>query len=266
MENTKKPQPREPKPRGHFGNNGLKGKSSNNKGRKRGQKLPRRSKLDMELSATGKEELDSDTEEDLPLHPLSIHYYRSAFIRLWCSKVGIQEIHEDSIIKAMLGHGPDETSCIFLHGEQPSCATVDHLRTKIRIKGKPSYLPPIKRESDRHVRAYHFWMYNSGRWTRNQLAVMSAEGQDAIGASHVCGGSCLNHTIPEANSLNQARKKHHAQMLAALEKGNVASYKTRRNNCNHRPKCFINPAARNLNETIRKVNEREYQQQSFVCT
>jgi len=198
------------KKRGHKGNNGLRGKPSNNLGKKRNEKLPRRSKLDMDLQKEDKTtEDDSDKEENLEFNPISAHMYRSKFIRLWVSKLVIHEIPEDSAISKWLGHGKAETNCIMNIGETPSCATVDHLRKNIKVKGKPYKLPPVRSETDRNIRPYHFWMDNSGRFTREQLAQMSgkqqesAKGVDSINASHTCGGTCLNHAIPEPNSLNQ---------------------------------------------------------------
>lgn len=255
---TTSTSPEKPKKQGHKGNNGLRGKPSNNLGKTRKQKLPRRSKLDMELQkedqTTGE---DSDKEENLEFNPISAHMYRSKFIKLWVSKLVTQEIPEDSVISKLLGHGQAETNCIMNIGETPSCATVDHLRKNIKVKGKPYKLPPVRSETDRNIRPYHFWMYNSGRFTREQLAQMSgkqeesAKGVDSINASHTCGGTCLNHAIPEPNSLNQGRKKHHAQMLAALENADVEKYKKLREECQHHPKCFINPGPRRYTEILK---------------
>jgi len=183
--------------------------------------------------------------------------YRSAFIKAWCEKLGTREVFEDSIIKLLLEHNT-ESNCIYMEGEPPSSATADHLRTKISVKGNSYKLPPVQREADRNIRPYHYWMYNSKRWTRGQLATMGKTGEDAVGGSHVCGGSCLNHAIPEPISLNNARKKHHNKMVAALSKGNVESYLSIRKECNHVPKCFINPSARNLTKTIQLANASMY--------
>lgn len=262
---TEAPVEKGPKKKGHRGNNGLHGKPSNNLSKKRKEKLPRRSKLDMELQEKGQDTgEDSDKEENLEFRPISAHMYRSKFIRHWVSKLVVQEIHEDSVISMLLEHGQAETNCLMCVGETPSCATVDHLRKNIKVKGKPYQLPQVKREGDRHIRTYHFWMYNSGRFTRQQLAQMSgkqdesASGVDSTNASHTCGGSCLNHAVPEPNSLNQARKKHHSQMLAALEKADVETYKKLRAECKHNPKCFINPGPRNLTEHLKK-NCKDYE-------
>lgn len=248
------------KQRGHKGNNGLKGKPSNNKGHKRKDKVPRRSKLDMDLQkTTDVAENDSDVEENLTFKPISAHMYRSKFIRQWVSKLMTTVIHEDPVISMVLEHGQAETACIHHVGETPSCATVDHLRKNIKVKGQPYQLPKVQREADRHIRPYHFWMYNSGRFTREQLAQMSGKQDESVvgldsvvNASHVCGGTCLNHAIPEPNSINQGRKKHHSQMLSALEKADVDRYKKLRKECNHIPKCFINPASRNLTELLKE--------------
>lgn len=232
------------KRRGHKGNNGGKGKPSNNKGKKRETKVPRASKIDMALR--GKEDNGSDLEEDLPSIPLSIHMYRSAFIAAWCSRLITYTVEEDPRLHEILGHGPTETPCIYVRGEQPSAATAEHRRKRVLVRGSSYELPSVGREGDRHVRPYHFWMYNSGQFTRAELGTMTREGEDAIGASHVCGGSCLNHLRPEANTINQGRKPHHAALTEALEGQDIERYKAIRSSCNHNPKCFVNPGARNL--------------------
>jgi len=245
--------------------NSLKGRPSNNKGKKRTEKKPRRSKLDMEIGKLVQEKVlqvvDSDEEEDLPHKPLNIHYYRSAFIKHWCSKIDAEEVHEDSIVQALLEN--TETNCLFVKGGNlPRVDTVDHLRENIKVKGNKSSLDPVRREADRNIRPYHFWMYNSGKWTRQQLATMSRAqgGNDVLGASHVCGGECLNHAVPEPNSLNQQRKKHHSKMKAALEGGNVGQYIEIRKECKHEPKCFVNPQANRLTEGVRSANQEMYRQ------
>jgi hypothetical protein len=250
--------------KGHKGNNGLKGKPSNNLGHKRASKVPRRSKLDMEIKALVEAEQltisDSDVEEELNHMPLNIHFYRSAFIKYWCSRIVTEEIHEDSIVQTLLEN--NSSNCIFTKGGNlPPVATVDHLRKKIKVRGKFVSLPKIKREGDRNIRPYHLWMYNSGRWTREQLSIMeraSNSAGDTASASHICGGDCLNHAIPESNSLNQQRKKHHNQMKAALAKGLITEYIRIRAECNHNPKCFINPEAHRLTGIIKEVNLELY--------
>jgi len=128
------------KPRGHFGNNGLRGKPSNNKGKKRKKKVPRRSKLDMELSASndGKAELpqevDSDVEELLDHEPISAHMYRSAFVKTWCSKLRTTEVNEEAPMRDVLGHNPSiETNCIFAPKFQRSCGNIIFVRERIAV-------------------------------------------------------------------------------------------------------------------------------------
>jgi len=260
------------KAHGHYGNNGLKGKPSNNKGKKRqrkeGQtKSIRRSKLDVELKKLMEDgtlqDSGSDVEENLPYEPVSAHMYRSAFIRLWCSKLLTHEVNEESALKNMLGH-ETETNCIFDSGEPPSCATAEHLRTKINVRGKPYTLPPVKREADRHIRPYHFWMYNSGKFSREELAKMGKGQEDQYNASHICGGSCLNHAFPESNRTNQSRKPHHEAMVEALSTGNIEAYRILRHKCEHEPRCFVNPTTRKLDQIV-KQKGHDYMEALFKC-
>lgn len=244
--------------------NYLTGKPSNNKGKKREAKVPRRSVLDMEILETKEESVDTDNEENLDHIPITAHMYRSAFIKQWCKKLVVTTIYEDPIVTDLLQHTPTETNCIRSVSEPPGCHTVDHWRTNIKVKGKPYTVPGIKRPGDRTVRDYHFWMYNSGNFTREQLATMVSpknskeDKEDSAGGSHTCGGKCLNHARPEPNKINQERKAHHKKMLEALEKGNIEAYIKVRTGCNHIPKCFINPAARGLNDIIIKANRQAY--------
>lgn len=212
--------------------------------------------MDMKLRQNPPVEGDSsDVEEDLTHPPLSIHMYRSRFVALWCAELQTIERKEDPVLLALMGHELSETNCIYTTGELPSCATVDHRRTRITVGGKPYALSKIQREGDRHIRPYHFWMYGFGSWTRKELSVMSREGGDPIGASHVCGGGCVNHTQPEFNSVNQARKPHHQSMMEALDERNISKYRKIRGQCNHTPKCFINPGARNLDKGLMELDE-----------
>lgn len=221
--------------------------------------VPRRSKRDIELRRDAPEEEDSsDVEEDLNHPPLLIHMYRSRFVASWCADLPTLEQEEDRVLLALMGHDPSETNCIYATGEPPSCATVDHRRTRIHVKGKPYVLPKISREGDRHIRPYHFWMYGFGSWTREELSVMSRKGEDPVGASHICGGTCVNHAQPEPNSVNQARKPHHQAMIKALEGGKINQYHKIREQCKHIPKCFINPKARKLDKRLIDTNLEEY--------
>lgn len=258
--------------RGHKGNNGLVGKPSNNKGKQRPTKIPRRSVIDMEIIKTqkpesdGKEEADenSDVEENLDHIPVTAHMYRSAFIKTWCSKLQTHIVLEDPIIQLMLEH-TTETACIINIGESPTCHTVEHWRQNVKVKGKKYTVPEVKRPGDRTVRDYHFWMYNSGNFTRQQLAIMVSpknikqEKNDNSGGSHICGGTCLNHAKPESNNINQARKTHHKKLREALDKGRIDLYiKVREEDCQHSPKCFLNPGRLGLTEALKESNQDMY--------
>lgn len=204
----------------------------------------------------------SDQDEDLTHPPVTCHMFRSAFIKAWMGAVEIIGSEEDMAVQAMLGHTIAETSCKWAMPEHPSCATT-LLRKHITVGGKPYGLPLVKREADRNVRPYHFYMYHSDRWTREELGRMCAVTKgvpDPVGASHVCGGTCINHAIPEKNSVNQERKPHHAAMKAALEIGSIRGYIEVRGKCNHEPKCFINPGAYRLTAAIIANNQAEYDQ------
>jgi len=250
--------------------NFLTGKPSNNKGKKRVVKVPRRSVFDVSLQqqlSKQEDEEDSDAEENLDHIPITAHMYRSAFVKLWCSKITAEPLLENAIVADLLGHEPSvETNCIIRIGETPTCHTVDHWRKNIKVKGKVYTVPEIKRPGDRNVRDYHFWMYNSGNFTREQLATMVSpknakeDKGDAAGGSHVCGGMCLNHARPEGNKINQERKGHHAKMMAALDKGRIDTYQQVRTSCQHMPKCFINPRARGggLEQKIISANLEAY--------
>jgi len=250
----------------HTGDNGLTGKPSNNLGKTRATKLPRRSTLDVELVTNSKEEEeeDSDVEENLDHIPVTAHMYRSKFIKLWCSKLQTQIVPEDQILHLMLEHGSECTPCIINLSETPTCHTVDHWRKNVKVKGRNYTVPEVKRAGDRKVRDYHFWMYNSGNFTREQLSKMAspknvaADKGDNFGGSHLCGGTCLNHARPEANNINQERKGHHAKLRKALENNRIDTYSTVRKNCKHQPKCFLNPGRLGLTDALKNVNSEEY--------
>lgn len=185
--------------------------------------------------------------------------YRSSFIREWLAAAGIRVAEEDNALKRLLGHTELETSCQYVAaGEPPSNATKYH-RQHIYVDGELYRLPPITREGDRNVRGYHYYMYNCGHWSRVQLGEMSAHGSDPVGASHICGGSCINHAIPEKNSVNQSRKPHHSGMRKALEEGDIGLYRAARDACTHTPKCFINPEANNLTAFLIVRNRDQYE-------
>lgn len=246
-----------PRKGGHLGNNGLTGKPSNNKGKKRTVKVQRASSIDMR---TGPPTDDSDEEEQLNAPPITCHMYRSSFIREWLAAAGTRVVEEDNALKRLLGHTELETSCQYVAaGEPPSNATKYH-RQKIYVDGKLYRLPPITREGDRNVRGYHYYMYNCGNWSRVQLGEMSAHGDDPVGASHVCGGSCINHAIPEKNSVNQSRKPHHSRMRKALEEGDIRLYRETRDVCAHEPKCFVNPGANNLTQRLIVNNRGQFEE------
>ena len=90
------------------------------------------------------------------------------------------------------------------------------------------------------------------------MTAEKGEGRDPFGASHICGGSCINHGYPEPNSVNQARKPHHARMVGALERGSIEGYHAVRDSCGHLPKCFINPGARGLRDRLISNNHEAY--------
>jgi len=264
----------------HKGNNGMKGKPSNNKGKTRKAKVPRRSTLDVSIQANKalskeEEEQDSDVEENLDHIPITAHMYRSAFVKAWCSKLLTTVVSEDSVIQTMLGHDPTEnTACIVNTSESPTCHTVDHWRKNVKVKGKAYVVPEVARPTDRTVRDYHFWMYNSGNFTRAELATMvspkndKADKGDSAGGSHTCGGTCLNHARPEANKVNQERKAHHKKLREALEKGDIGKYKAiRTESCNHNPKCFINPGRiGGLVDSLKASNAALYQDALFKAS
>lgn len=247
-------------------NNGLKGKPFNNKGRQRAAKVPRRSTLDIEILNSKEEISDTDNEENLNHIPLTAHMYRSAFVKAWCAKLKPQSVSEDPILKLMLEHTDLETPCIINLSEAPSAHTVDHWRTKIKVKGQLYKVPEVKRPGDRTVRDYHFWMYNSGHFTREDLAQMaspknkSEDKGDSFGGSHICGGVCLNHARPESNKVNQERKAHHNKLRLRLEANDISGYIAQRVNCQHTPKCFLNPGRLGLADALIKANTEMFNQ------
>lgn len=204
----------------------------------------------------------SDVEEELPHTPVTCHMFRSAFISEWMGAVGTDVLASDPVVSEMLGNSFLEGPCIYPRGEVPSAHTI-YVRKKILVGGSkvPYVLPPVARPGDRKVRPYHFYMYHK-QFTRERLSVMTNEksaGSDPYGASHICGGQCMNHCQPEPNSVNQARKEHHKAMRNALELGQVSVYRDVRNRCKHEPRCFINPAAHSdMQRTIISSNEAEY--------
>lgn len=201
---------------------------------------------------------DSDKPEELDHQPISCHMFRSQFIAAWLAEVGMNTVLEDRVHKAMLKHTALETDCIYVEGEVPSSHTIN-VRTKIKVHGVPYHLPKVARGANRNVQPYHYYMYGSGQFSREELSRMTREKDgNPIGASHTCGGSCMNHTNPEPNTTNQARKPHHADMVTALESKTVADYLQLRATCDHEPKCFINPAARRIGASVTSNNRQLY--------
>ena len=195
---------------------------------------------------------ESDIEEQLDHPPIGCHMYRSAFVKQWIQEVDKRLLEEDSAVQAMLGHTAKESPCIFVQGNPPSTASI-FLRKNIKVDGKPYALRDVARRGLRRVQDYHFFMYNSGRWTRKELSAMTSSKsvKNPWGASHTCGGVCLNHGIPESNTDNQSRKRCHRRMRLALESGSVEEYKRLRKECKHcNQKCFINPGTCKLTERI----------------
>jgi len=240
----------------HKGNNGLKGKPSNNKGKKRSAVVPRATTVDMHVQALIRHAVDDDTPEDLPHIPLIVYMLRQPWVDYIVDKMLQSECYE--IIEApgltsLLGHTAAETHCIRQYTDDKLSVT-HGWRQNITVKGVAYRVPKVKRTADRKIRGYHLYMcsHRSGI-ARQQLARMTRDasaGQDLCGSSHVCGGNCVNHAIVEPNSVNQSRKVCHGAMKRALEQEDVSAYKTMRRLCQHVPRCFINPKAHGISFSI----------------
>jgi len=240
----------------HQGNNGLKGRPSNNKGKKRSEVVPRATTVDMHVQSMVRHASDDDTPEDLQHVPLIVYMLRQPWIDFIVDKMlqsECYEIIEEPGLTSLLGHTATETQCIRKYTEDKLSVT-HGWRQHITVRGEPYRVPKVKRTADRKIRGYHLYMcsHRSGI-ARQQLARMTRDdraGQDLCGSSHVCGGSCVNHTIVEPNSINQSRKVCHGGMKRALEQEDVAAYKTLRRLCQHVPRCFINPKAHGITFSI----------------
>lgn len=221
---------------------------------------------------------DSDVDENLDHVPVLAHALRSQFINQWLlqlDQLTWSIPHQpDHIMNMVLGHLDVWSSkpCVKLGSTPPSAHTVDHLRTKLTVQGRPWTWGDIQRCGDRHIRPYHMWMYGRGPFTREQLGRMHGyqvtpsidagggmqylrylgdDGQvvkqpalpdTVISASHVDGdNNCIVHPVPELMKTNNERKSHHDSMRSCLLLGNIQGYRNLRDACRHEPKCFINP-------------------------
>lgn len=236
----------------HRGNNGLKGKPSNNKGKRRSTAVPRATTVDMQVQQLIRHATNDDIPEDVPHVPLNVYMLRQPWVDFIVDKMLQTECHEiieEPGLTSMLGHTATETQCIRKHTEDKLSVT-HGWRQHITVKGVPYRVPKVKRTADRTVRGYHLFMcsHRSGI-ARQQLARMTRDesaGHDLCNSSHVCGGSCMNHSFVEPNSINQSRKVCHGGMRSALVQEDVAAYKTLRRLCQHVPRCFINPKAHGI--------------------
>jgi hypothetical protein len=237
----------------HKGNNGLKGKPSNNKGKKRTRFVPRATSVDTHVQAMVRRSAgDDDLPEDLPHTPVRVYMLRQPWVDYLVDHMLQSECHEvieEPGLPAMLGHTATEDHCI--RKDTDDKLSVTHgWRQNVTVNGQPYRVPKVRRTADRTVRGYHLYMcsYRSGI-SRAQLALMTRDetaGDDLCGASHICGGTCVNHAIVERNSVNQARKLCHGSMKQALRSEDVAAYKVLRGLCSHTPRCFINPKAHGI--------------------
>lgn len=245
-----------PKKLNHKGNNGLEGKPSNNKGKKRDQskgKCSRKSFLDVKIEKNELLSTGSDTFENLDHIPVTAHMYRAVFVKEWCESLNPIVIAEDPEILKKMGHDlKTEKPCARHFGEVPSCHTTKHWRKNVFVNNEQYKILEIARSADRKVRDYHFWMYYSGQFSRKELSKLTSSKNDSnykgqlFNSSHICGTICLIHGFPESNEVNQNRKSHHRKMKEALQVDGFESYKKVRENCHHEPKCFINPNSSNV--------------------
>jgi hypothetical protein len=235
----------------HKGNNGLKGKPSNNKGKKRARFVPRATTVDTQVASVIRGS-DDDQPEDLRHTPIRAYMLRQPWVDHIVDQMLQSECHEvveETGLPAMLGHTASEDHCIRKYTDYKLSAT-HGWRQNVTINGHSYRVPKVRRTADRTVRGYHLYMcsYRSGI-SRVQLALMTRDetaGDDLCGASHICGGTCVNHAIVEPNSVNQARKLCHGSMKQALRSEDVAAYKVLRGLCSHHPRCFINPKAHGI--------------------
>ena len=151
----------------------------------------------------------------------------------------------------LLEHTDAESNCIFQHGnDTDKVSIVRGWRQNITVLGQEYKVTKVKRNADRKVRGYHLFMCSTRSGIpRSQLAMISRDpnsGADTYGASHVCGGCCVNHAIVELNSVNQSRKTCHRSMKQELRAGQPLSYLTLRQQCQHSPRCFVNPLANGI--------------------
>ena len=238
----------------HKGNNGLRGKPSNNKGIKRSVFVPRSTEVDMEVLSRLPPGNSDDIKEDLLFEPITAYMLRSPWIEYLVGKMmrRSQTIVESREAIELLGHTAEESSCVVQVGNDADykVSVVKGWRQNVFVSGSSYHIRPVKRSADRKIRGYHLYLASARAGiARAQLALISRDpraGSDAYTASHVCGGSCITHVVVERNSINQARKLCHRGMREALKAGKVAEYKILRGQCQHQPTCFINPRASDI--------------------
>ena len=239
----------------HKGNNGLKGKPSNNKGKKRSVKVGRASAVDIAVRQQQGQSRADDIAEDVPHVPITAYMLRQPHVEILTDnllRTKSLTIIEQPELKQLLGHtGYHETDCILaITSDADKVSTTEGWRVNVTVSGIRYTVPEIARTADRKVRPIHLYMASSHSGiSRAELALMSrAEGQgaDVYNGSHVCGGRCINHGVVERNSVNQSRKMCHSAMKAALQGGKVQAYKSLRMACTHSPRCFINPLAHGI--------------------
>jgi hypothetical protein len=239
----------------HKGNNGLRGKPSNNKGIKRTVFVPRSTEVDMEVSSRlppggGMD----DTKENLVFEPITAYMLRSPWVEHLVSKMmrRSQTIVECKEVVGLFGHTTEESNCIVQVGNDADykVSVVKGWRQNVFVAGVPYHIRPVKRSADRKIRGYHLYLASVRAGVpRTQLALISRDpraGTDAYTASHICGGSCITHVTIERNSVNQARKVCHRAMREAIKAGRSAEYRALRGVCQHQPTCFINPKASDI--------------------
>jgi hypothetical protein len=238
----------------HKGNNGLLGKPSNNKGKKRKVNVPRATSVDVEVLARIDPSGADDLWQDLSHPPMTAYMIRLPWIEHLVDAMlahGSHAVEESPELVQFLGHTAAETNCIFQHGNNTDkVSIVKGWRQNITVTGQHYEVTKVKRNADRKVRGYHLFMCSTRSGIpRNQLAMISRDwvtGTDVYTASHVCGGFCVNHAIVELNSVNQSRKVCHRDMKEALRSAHPLSYKTVRERCRHVPRCFVNPLANGI--------------------
>jgi len=238
----------------HKGNNGLLGKPSNNKGKKRSAYVPRSTAVDVEVLQSLSPNASDDPREELEYEPMTAYMLRSPWVDYLVNKMmrRSQTVVERKEVMELLGHTTKESCCIVQVGNDADykVSVVKGWRRNVFVAGNPYHIRPVKRSADRKIRGYHLYLASARAGVpRAQLALISRDpraGSDAYTASHICGGSCVTHATVERNSVNQARKICHRRMREALKAGRITEYKVLRGQCQHQPTCFINPTASDI--------------------